>query len=224
MTARPATAPAGSELVASRTRILQGRDAERRQIERALHDGVQQGIVALVAKLGLVRSMLDRDPSRTQKLIEELQVEALHIIDDLRDLAYGIYPSVLGDAGLVAAVEFNARRMPIPVTVTASTGLRETRFAVEVAESAFYVVAEALTNVLKHARATRVMINLAPASSTLEIEVQDNGVGLPASVRAGRGLTALRDRVETIGGMIKVGNVAGGGALIRARIPLRTSV
>lgn len=196
------------------------RDAVLRRIQRDLHDGVQQEIVALIAKLALVRSSIGRDPGLAGTLVEELQREALRIIDDLRELAHGIYPSVLSDLGLLAAVEANARRIPIPVAVTASVGLRAARFAPAVEESAFYFVAESLTNVLKHARATRVMISLVIMDRELKIEIRDNGTGLPSTVRAGSGLSALRDRIQAVGGLIMVRNAASGGACVCARIPL----
>ncbi|GAB3742656.1 sensor histidine kinase [Microlunatus parietis] len=213
-----------AELEASRARIVQAQDAERRRIERDLHDGVQQELVALVAKLALTRSALRRDTERAGLLIEELQGEVVRIVEDLRELAHGIHPSVLSDEGLVAAVESSARRMPIPVTVSTSTGLRDARFAVEVEESAFYFVAESLTNVLKHARATQAAIDLVASNGSLQLEVRDNGSGLPPTVCSGSGLTSLRDRVEAVGGTVRVGNAATGGATIHARLPASAGV
>ncbi|MFC7620348.1 sensor histidine kinase [Microlunatus sp. GCM10028923] len=212
------------ELEASRARIVQAQDAERRRIERDLHDGVQQELVALVAKLGLTRSTLRRDADRAGRLIEELQGEVVRIVDDLRELAHGIHPSVLSDEGLVAAVESSARRMPIPVTVSTSTGLRNARFPVEVEESAFYFVAESLTNVLKHARATNAAIDLVATDGSLQLEVRDNGSGLPPMVCSGSGLIALRDRIEAVGGTVRVGNAPAGGATVHARLPTAAEV
>ncbi len=208
-----------AELEASRARIVQAQDAERRRIEQDLHDGVQQELVAVVAKLGLARSVLPRDPSRSLLLIEELRDEAVRIVDELRELAHGIHPSVLSDEGLVAAVESRARRMPIPAAVTAPDGLRDTRFAIEVEASAYYFVSESLTNVLKHAGATAVAINFAATNGSLLVEVRDNGSGLPLAVRTGSGLTALRDRIEAAGGSLRVANGTGGGAAVHARLP-----
>lgn len=208
-----------AELDASRARIVQAQDSERRRIERDLHDGVQQELVALVAKLGLARSMLHRDVERSGDLLGELQGEAVRIVEELRELAHGIHPSVLSDEGLVAAVESSARRMPIPVAVSTSDGLRDARFAIEVEESAFYFVAESLTNVLKHARATRVAINLAATNGSLLVEVRDNGSGLPSAVRTGSGLTNLRDRIEAVGGSLRAGNGTTGGTTLSAELP-----
>jgi signal transduction histidine kinase len=208
-----------AELEASRARIVQAQDAERRRIEQDLHDGVQQELVAVVAKLGLARSVLPRDPSRSLVLIREVQDEAVRIVDELRELAHGIHPSVLSDEGLVAAVESRARRMPIPAAVTAPDGLRGARFAIEVEASAYYFVSESLTNVLKHAGATAVAINFAATNGSLLVEVRDNGSGLPAAVRSGSGLTALRDRIEAVGGSLRVANGTGGGAAVHARLP-----
>lgn len=212
------------ELEASRARIVQAQDAERRRIERDLHDGVQQELVALVAKLALTRSTLRRDTDRAGRLVEELQHEVVRIVDDLRELAHGIHPSVLSDEGLVAAVESSARRMPIPVTVSTSSGLRDARFAVDVEESAFYFVAESLTNVLKHARATKAAIDLVATNGSLQLEVRDNGSGLPPTVCSGSGLTALRDRIEAVGGSLRVGNADTGGATVHARLPAAAGV
>lgn len=209
-----------AELESSRNRLVQAQDAERRRIERDLHDGVQQELVALLAKLGLVRSSLVRDPVASQSLIEEVRDEAVRIVDELRELAHGIHPSVLTDEGLVSAVESSARRMPIPVRVSTTAGLRDARFAVTVEESAYYFVTEALTNVLKHAVATRAAVSLTRTDGVLEVEVRDNGTGLPAAVVAGGGPTALRDRVEAIGGSVRVGEVPGGGASVRAGLPV----
>lgn len=207
-----------AELEASRSRIVQAQDAERRRIERDLHDGVQQQVVALVAKLGLARSALNRDAARAGELLGEVQGEALRIVEDLRELAHGIHPSVLTDEGLVAAVESTARRMPIPVAVTAN-GVRSTRYPVEVEESAYYFVSESLTNVLKHARATRAEIDLVGLHQTLVVEVRDDGTGLPPEVEAGAGLTALRDRIEAVGGTLLVHSEIGGGAVVSAVLP-----
>ncbi len=210
-----------AELEASRARIVQAQDAERRRIEQDLHDGVQQELVALVAKLGLARSVLSRDPGRSLQLIDELRGEAIRIVDELRELAHGIHPSVLTDEGLVAAVESSARRMPLPVAVSIPDRLRSARFAVEVEESAFYFVAESLTNVIKHAGATQVAINLAASNGSLQIEVRDNGIGLPSAVRSGSGLTSLRDRIAAVGGSVQVGRGAGPGTVVQAKLPTR---
>lgn len=198
--------------------IIRARDAERRKIQQDLHDGVQQELVALVAKLSLVRSSLTHDPAR--ELINEVSVAALRIIDDLRELAHGSYPSVLSDLGLVAAVETKARRIPIPESVTSSNDLRGSRLSVEFEESAYFFVAESMANVLKHAQATRVAINLAMSDRAIEIHVQDNGAGPPSSVHSGSGLTALRDRIQAVNGSITVAEATAGGAIVRARIPL----
>jgi signal transduction histidine kinase len=163
--------------------------------------------------------VLQRESSRSLVLIEELQDEAVRIVDELRELAHGIHPSVLSDEGLVAAVESRARRMPIPAAVTAPDGLRDARFAIEVEASAYYFVSESLTNVLKHAGATAVAINLAATNGSLLVEVRDNGSGLPPAVRSGSGLTALRDRIEAVGGSLRVANGTGGGAAVHARLP-----
>lgn len=219
MTVGQAPVPAVLETASDRLRIRHARYAERRRIQRELHDGLQQELVALVVKLGLVSSSLGRDPDLTRELLYELQDEVRRIIDDLRELAAGIYPSVLADAGLVAAVESCARRMSIPVAITVSGDLREARFPVVQEEAAFYFVAESLTNVLKHSGATRAMVNLSATCEALEVEVRDDGAGLPPSVGTRFGPAALRTRTEEAGGTIILGGSHDCGTTIRARFP-----
>ncbi|MFC7620330.1 sensor histidine kinase [Microlunatus sp. GCM10028923] len=195
------------------------RDAERRRIQQQLHDGLQQELVALVAQLGLARSSLDRKPAAARELINEAYRAAQRIVDDLRDLVHGIYPSVLSDLGLVAAIEASVSRLPIPLAVTSSAELRTARFPLVVEESAYFFVAEALTNVIKHASATRVAVRLTRSDGTIRIQIQDDGSGLPSSVRTGFGLTALRDRIRTVNGSMTMAEAINGGAMVQARIP-----
>lgn len=209
------------ELSASRARIVQAQNTERRRIERVLHDGIQQEIVALVARMRLARNQLARDPARAEATLAEMQEEVYRIIDELREFAHGIHPPVLTDEGLVAAVESGARRLPIPVRVSAVDGVRTARYSSEVEESAFFFVSEALTNVLKHADAHQVVITIAQQNGDLMVEVGDDGVGFDAESGngGGSGLTGLRDRIEAVGGELRISSAAPTGTTLRARMP-----
>ncbi|MFF7726672.1 sensor histidine kinase [Streptomyces sp. NPDC008001] len=206
-----------AELDASRARIVHAQDTERRRIERRLHDGIQQELVALVAKLALARSCLRRGGD-IDAALTEMQDDAYRVIDELRELAHGIHPPILTDQGLVAAVTSCARRLPVPVTVHSAESLSGVRFALDVEESAFYLVSEALTNVLKHAAATHVTIRMARDDGRLLVEVHDDGSGFPTETTSGSGLTGMRDRIEAVGGELTITSGAGTGTVIRARL------
>ncbi|MFI9202421.1 ATP-binding protein [Streptomyces sp. NPDC053048] len=208
------------ELDASRARIVQAQDSERRRIERRLHDGIQQDLVALVAKLRLARNRLGRGGD-IDTVLTEVQDDAYRVIDELREVAHGIHPPVLTDQGLVAAVTSRARRMPIPVTVHIEKSLDRVRFALDIEESAFYLVSEALTNVLKHADATHVTIRITRSGGWLVVEVRDDGVGFPTDTTRGLGLTGMRDRIEAVGGDLWITSRAGCGTTIRTRLAER---
>ncbi|MGA4837871.1 sensor histidine kinase [Streptomyces sp. G45] len=209
-----------AELAASRARIVHAQDTERRRIERRLHDGIQQDLVALVAKLALARNRLHRGKDIDTSLTE-MQDDAYRVIDELRELAHGIHPPVLTDQGLVAAVTSCARRMPVPVTVQSQDSLTGARFALDIEESAFYLVSEALTNVLKHAGAKHVTVRLTRDAGRLQVEVADDGAGFPTATTHGSGLTGMRDRTEAVGGELTITSRAGTGTVIRARLPER---
>ncbi|MFC0432841.1 GAF domain-containing sensor histidine kinase [Kutzneria buriramensis] len=206
-----------AELAASRARIVQAQDTARRRIERSLHDGIQQELVALVARLRLVRNQARRGMGIDTELTG-IQDDAYRIIDGLRELAHGIHPPVLTDRGLLAAVESTARRLPIPIAIDAP---ELGRFPTDIEESAFFLVSEALTNVLKHADARQVTIRLAGGGDRLEIEVGDDGVGCADGYRGGSGLTEMRDRVDTVGGHLVIEPRPGGGTMVRAVLPHR---
>ncbi|QLE75239.1 sensor histidine kinase [Streptomyces rectiverticillatus] len=206
-----------AELDASRARIVHAQDTERRRIERRLHDGIQQELVALVAKLALARNRLHRGGD-IDAALTEVQDDAYRVIDGLRELAHGIHPPILTDQGLVAAVTSCARRMPLPVTVHSEESLGGVRFALDIEESAFYLVSEALTNVLKHAGATHVTIRMARSGGRLLVEVRDDGAGFPTETTRGSGLTGMRDRIEAVGGELTITSGTGTGTVIRARL------
>ncbi len=206
------------ELARSRTRIITAQDTERRRIEQDLHDGAQQQIVALIMKMRLARNQLGRGERTADAVLDELQNDARELLADLRELAHGIHPPVLSDRGLVAAVEARTDRLPLDVTVQASPGLRERRLGADVEGAAYFVVCEALTNVVKHSAATNALVGLSVSNGHLEVDVRDEGVGLGSGT--GQGLTNLRDRVEALGGNLTVSGAPGAGARVHADLPL----
>ena len=205
------------ELARSRNRILSAQDAERRRIERDLHDGAQQQVVALITKLRLARNQVERNESPAA-LLAEMQRDVRELLTELRELAHGIHPPVLSDNGLVAAVEARAGRLPVPVVVHAEEALRRQRFPEDVEGAAYFVVCEALTNVLKHADATGTEIELAATGEVLSIDVSDDGAGFGVPGR-GTGLTNSRDRVEALGGRLGIDSRPGAGTRLHAELP-----
>jgi len=208
------------ELTASRLRLITAQDAERRRIERDLHDGIQQNIVALMAGLRLARNRLDRGALRPEELTE-LQDQARETLADLRQLAHGIHPQVLSDNGLVAAVESRTARFPIPVTIRAGGQVRQQRFDADVETVAYYTVREALANVAKHSGATQAVVTLRHHGGRLSVEVTDDGTGFdPSEVGDGQsGVTNIRDRVAAVHGTLTVDSAIGGGTRILVDLP-----
>ena len=209
------------ELRASRKRLVSAGDAERRRIERNIHDGVQQELVALIANLRLVRNQLSRDPAEADQTLAGLLGEAGHVLEDLRELARGIHPSLLSDHGLVEAIEARAARMPIPVSVQVDAASRGARFADEIEGAAYFVVSEALANVFKHSQASRAIVGVGYADGGLELEVSDDGACFDASGTKGSGLAGMSDRVEALGGRLTLRSRVGEGTRIAVRLPAR---
>jgi PAS domain S-box-containing protein len=213
-----ASADAREELVVSRARIVQAADAERRRLERNLHDGAQQRLVGLSLSLRLAHAALLRSPDDAKQLLERSMEELAQALEDLRELARGIHPAILTDRGLEPALEALAARSPVPVDLeTPSERLPE-----PVEAAAYYVVSEALANVAKYARASEVAVRVARADGRVVIEVADDGVG-GADPRSGTGLRGLADRLAALEGRLDVSSPSGEGTRIRAEIPLRTS-
>ncbi len=200
----------------SRARLVEAADAERRRIERDLHDGAQQRIVTLSLNLGLARARLSNDPEGAAGLIDEARAEAGRALAELRELARGIHPAVLTDHGLGAALSGLAARSPVPVE---TLEVPSERLPAAVESTAYFVVSEALANVAKYARASRATVRVARGPERLIVEVADDGVG-GADPGAGTGLRGLNDRVEALDGRLKVLSPAGGGTLVRAELPL----
>jgi signal transduction histidine kinase len=207
------------ELSTSRVRLIAAQDAERRRIERDLHDGIQQEVVALIAGLRLARNRLSRDQLTGEELTE-LQDQAREMLRDLRELAHGIHPPVLTDNGLVAALESRVSRFPLTVEIVADDGLRDERFSEDVEGTAYFLACESLTNVAKHAGTDGARVRLSRFYNLLCLAVDDSGRGFqPNGARSG-GLANIRDRVEALHGRLTIESQVGTGTSIRAELPL----
>jgi signal transduction histidine kinase len=203
------------ELRASRARIVEAGYAERRRVERDLHDGAQQRLVALTMNLRLAREKLDSDPAGTAELLDEGLEELAAATSELRELARGIHPAVLSDRGLEAAIGSLADRSPVPVEILETP---DERLPESVESASYFVIAEALTNVARYAKADSATVRVAQTNGVVEIEVRDDGIG-GADPEAGSGLRGLADRVAALAGRFEVSSEAGEGTTVRARIP-----
>jgi PAS domain S-box-containing protein len=203
------------ELRASRARLVEAADDARRKLERNLHDGAQQRLVALSVSLRLAESKLKDDPPAAAAIVTGAREELTHALEDLRELARGIHPAVLTDRGLGAAVEALVARSPLPV----EADVEAITLPPAVEAAAYYVVAEALTNVVKYAHASSAVVRVARENGVLAVTVGDDGVG-GADPQAGSGLRGLADRVAALDGSLSVVSPDGGGTAVRAEIPL----
>ncbi len=205
------------ELRASRRRLVEAQDAERRKIERNLHDGAQQQLIALSIQLGLLAEAAD-DPGLVREAIPELKAQLSAALDDLRALARGIYPPLLADQGLVVALRAQVSRSAVPVVLEAD---QIGRYSPDAESTVYFCALEALQNVAKHARASRAVVRLAGNGGGLEFSVSDDGAGLPASgLRAGSGLQGMTDRLAAHGGTLDVRSEPGRGTTISGRLPV----
>jgi signal transduction histidine kinase len=202
------------EVRASRARIVEAGDAERRRIERDLHDGAQQRLVALAMRLDQARE----GSAGAAALIDATTTELLVAIKEVRDLAHGLHPTILTDAGLAAAVEALAERTPFPVTAHVT----DARFPTEVEVAAYFVIAEGFTNIARYANATEARVEVAAQDGQLQVTVADNGRG-GADPAAGSGLRGLADRLAAIGGDLNVTSAPGAGTTLTARLPTGTA-
>ena len=205
------------ELRASRQRLVAAQDEERRRIERNIHDGAQQQLVALAVKLRLLGQLTRRDPDKAESLAVELQAEATEALENLRDLARGIYPPLLADQGLAAALESQARKSPVPVTVESSGVGRRPQ---EVEAAVYFCCLEALQNIAKYADASAATVRLSDGSGALMFEVTDDGRGFdPASTGYGTGLQGMADRLDALGGSLEVLSAPEHGTVVVGRVP-----
>jgi signal transduction histidine kinase len=213
-----ANADAREQLAASRTRIVEAGDAERRRLERNLHDGAQQRLVSLAVVLGHVEATFDEDPEAARGLLQSARAELALALDELRELARGIHPAILSDRGLGPALEALVGRAPLPVLLELPSC---ERLPERVEAAAYYLVAEALTNAARHARASVVTVRVSTAGGRVRIVVSDDGKG-GADARRGSGLRGLADRVEALGGHLRMDSPPGRGTTLTGEIPLES--
>jgi signal transduction histidine kinase len=209
-----------AELAASRDRVVAAQDAERRRIQRVLHDGVQQEIVALSARAGLVRQQLLRGDPAAAEGLAEMQRDLSATLHDVREIAYAIHPPVLSDRGLLEAIEAQSSRLAVPMAVRADPRLRGVRFGEQIEAAAWYVLAEALSNVVKHARASEVEVSLSQQDGRLGLVIRDDGRGFDPGRPRGLGLTGLSDRLDTVGGSLTIDSGPGLGTSLCVHIPV----
>ena len=203
------------ELRARREQLVEVVEAERRRIERDLHDGAQQRLVALAMNLGMAKDKFDKDPQLARALLDEAHADAKHAMVELRNLARGIHPAVLSDRGLDAALSSLAGKAPVPVAVEVWVPERPPA-AIET--TAYYVVAEALTNIAKHAGASRAAVTVARQNGHLKVEVTDDGIG-GADAARGTGLAGLVDRVTAVDGTVRLSSPVGGPTILTVELP-----
>ena len=207
------------ELAASRMRLVQADDVARRRLERDLHDGVQQQLVGLLARLGLARNQLRRDPELAGATLRDASLDAQRALENVQELARGIHPAILTDRGLVEAVRERATRMTIPVDVRTDGVLPGTRFTPDLEGAAYFFVSEALANVLKHAQANRVDIRFVNDRARLVVEVEDDGRGFDPGHAKRSGLRGLQDRIDTLGGRLELRSRPGKGTVLLMDLP-----
>ncbi len=206
-----------TELEQSRARVVDAAEAERRRIERDLHDGAQQRLVSLAMNLGRAKARFADDPDGAREIIDQAHTEAKEALAELRTLVRGVHPPVLADRGLDAAISGLAALCPVPVTVRAGTGPRP---PVSAEAIAYFVVAEALTNVAKHAHASRAEVSVTRHGDVLRVLIRDDGVG--GADPRGQGLAGLADRLAGVDGRLLVRSPDGGPTVIEAELPCRS--
>ena len=211
--------PPTEEVRASRLRIIAMQNAERRKLARDLHDGAQQNLIALKIKLGLAATLAGQDPAKAEDLLHELATDADRTIESLRELARGLYPSLLAEGGLVAALDAQARKSPTPVEIDAP---QIGRYPEEIEAAIYFSCLEALQNAAKHSQASRVRLQLSERADGLQIQIEDDGVGFdPTTQQRGSGLQNITDRIEAVGGSLEIRSAPGEGTSIVGRVPLK---
>ena len=206
------------DLRASRQRLVAAQDEERRKIERNLHDGAQQQLVALAVQLKLLEQTAGKDPERDKQLAAKLGTQANAALEDLRDLARGIYPPLLADQGLSAALEAQSRKAAVPTEVN-TDGIE--RYPRDVESTVYFCVLEALNNIAKYANATSARIHVAQDDGHLTFEVRDDGDGFVVEDgRGGTGLQGMADRLDAVGGSLAIVSTPGHGSTIRGSVPV----
>jgi signal transduction histidine kinase len=206
------------DLRASRQRLVAAQDDERRKLERDLHDGAQQYLVAIKVKLGLAAMLLTKDPERAMTTLAQLKSDADEALETIRDLARGIYPPLLAEKGLPTALQAQARKATLPITIEADD---IGRYPPDTEAAVYFCILEALQNTQKYAQASRAVVRLRQDGDQLAVEVADDGRGFVVSTTArGNGLTNMEDRLDAIGGNLQVESALGRGTTLRALVPV----
>jgi signal transduction histidine kinase len=209
------------ELQASRQRIVTAQDQERRRVERDIHDGAQQQLVALAINLGLAKALVAEDPREAERLLDQLKADAREALETLRDLARGLFPPLLVDRGLAAALRSHIEKMGMDAELHADS-LATTRFDTQVEAAVYFCCREALQNASKHAPGAHVVVMLAVQDGWLGFSVADNGPGFDASkVVEGSGLRNLTDRLEALGGHLETRSAPGQGTTVAGQVPVK---
>ncbi|MDH5313137.1 MAG: sensor histidine kinase, partial [Actinomycetota bacterium] len=208
------------DLRAAQKRLVAAQDEERRRLERNIHDGAQQQLVALTVKARLARTLTERDPPKAAEMLTQIEAETQSALEDLRDLARGIYPPLLADKGLAAALEAQGLKSPVPVTVE-TDGLD--RLPQEIEAAVYFSALEALQNTAKYAHASRATVTLRRSNGVLAFSVADDGAGFePASTAYGTGLQGIADRLGALDGEVTVESSPGSGTTVTGRVPVRS--
>jgi signal transduction histidine kinase len=206
------------DLRESRRRIVATQDVRAKALERNIHDGAQQQLVALAVKQRLAENLVDRDPTKAKSMLADIQAETHDALENLRDLARGIYPPLLADQGLAAALQAQGRKSVVPVDVHAD-GIG--RCSQEVESAVYFSCLEAMQNVTKYAHASHVTIDLEEAGGSLRFSVVDDGVGFDIDATSyGTGLQGMADRLDAISGSLEIRSAPGGGTTIEGMVPL----
>ncbi len=210
------------DLRRSRQRLVAAQDEERRKIERNLHDGAQQQLIALGIKANLAERLLASDPAKTGEMLAAIKTELQDAVETLRDLARGIYPPLLADQGLVAALDAQARKVAVPVELEATN---IARYPQETEAAVYFCTLEALQNVAKYADASQVRLRLSASDGVLTFSVQDDGAGFDIDAAShGTGLQGMADRLDAIGGALDIRSASGEGTTLTGQIPARAEV
>jgi signal transduction histidine kinase len=210
-----ASAQARTDLIASRARLVRAGDDQRRRLERNLHDGAQQRLVSLALMLRVARGRLASDPAAVAELLDDAARELDRGLEELREIARGLHPAILSEHGLRHALEILARRLPVTVTLDVPAE----RLPEAVEATAYYIVSEALTNVVRHAAASSASVSVRRDGAVVRCEVSDDGRG-GADPARGTGILGLRDRAEAAGGRLTVLSPAGRGTVVTAALPV----
>jgi len=207
-----------AELRASRERLVTAQDRERQRLERDIRDGAQRQLAGLASKLELAAQALEHDEAQAKALLNQVTSHTAQALKDLREVARGIYPALLADMGIAAALDAQARKAPIPVSVEAG---EIGRYPQETEAAVYFCALEALRNAAKHAHASRASVRLSERNAELRFEVTDNGQGFdPATTQQGTGLQGIADRIDALGGHVQIDSAPGQGTKINGQIPV----